>query len=54
MGQFVGPDWRTFSLRGARIERDEVEQLVGSGVPGGVLATEMRPTAVSGGLVTAT
>ncbi len=33
MGSFVGPDGRTFSLRAARIERPEIEELVEAGHP---------------------
>jgi hypothetical protein len=33
MGQFVGPDGRTFSLLTPRIERPEVEELIDSGCP---------------------
>ena len=33
MGEFVGPDWRTYSLRESRIEPADVETLVESGVP---------------------
>jgi hypothetical protein len=33
MGQLVAPDGRTFSIRTARIERDEVEALIESGCP---------------------
>ena len=33
MGQFVGADGRTYSLRAPRIERVEVEALVESGWP---------------------
>jgi hypothetical protein len=33
MGQFVGPDWRTYSLRAPRIEPSETEALIESGVP---------------------
>jgi hypothetical protein len=32
MGEFVGPDWRTYSLR-ARIEPSEIEALIESGCP---------------------
>lgn len=31
MGQFVGADWRTYSPRTRRIERDEVEELIEGG-----------------------
>ena len=35
MGQFVGPepDWRTYSLRSARLEPSEVEALIEGGCP---------------------
>jgi hypothetical protein len=33
IGQLVGPDGRTYSLRMARIERREIEALVESGCP---------------------
>jgi hypothetical protein len=33
IGQFVGPDGRTFSLRTARIERQEIAGLIESGCP---------------------
>ena len=33
MGQFVGPDGRTFSLRAPRIEPAEIENLIESGHP---------------------
>ena len=33
MGQFVGADGRTFSLRTARIERAEIEELIEAGCP---------------------
>ena len=33
MGEFVGPDWRTYSLRAPRIESSEVEALIESGCP---------------------
>lgn len=33
MGQLVGPDGRSYSLRTARIERSEVEALIDSGWP---------------------
>lgn len=33
MGQLVGPDWRTYSLRAGRIETAEVEALIEAGRP---------------------
>lgn len=33
MGQFVGTDWRTYSLRAPRIDRTEVEALIEGGAP---------------------
>ena len=33
MGQFVGPDWRTYSLVAPRIERAEVAALIEGGCP---------------------
>jgi hypothetical protein len=33
MGQFVGLDWRTYSLSAPRIERVEVEELIEGGAP---------------------
>jgi hypothetical protein len=33
MGQFVGPDWRTYSLSATRIEPPEIEALIESGCP---------------------
>jgi len=33
MGQFVGPDGRTFSLQTPRIQRPEVEKLIEGGCP---------------------
>jgi hypothetical protein len=33
MGQLVAPDGRTFSIRAARIERLEIEELIEAGCP---------------------
>jgi hypothetical protein len=33
MGQFVGPDWRTYSLSSPRVEPSEVEALIEAGCP---------------------
>ena len=33
MGQLVGADWRTYSLRAGRIDAAEVEELIGAGWP---------------------
>ena len=33
MGQLVGADWRTYSLRAGRIDAAEVEELIEAGRP---------------------